>query len=177
MNMDKIITQIYSSPCGMLALGSFGDELCLCDWLSGAHHRFGVDRLSRLLNVESAEGSSTVIEAAIRQLEEYFAGVRRCFDVPLLHVGTDFQKMVWHGLLAVPYGKTISYGEVAAMLGRHNSVRAVANANGANPLSIFVPCHRVIGSDGSLTGYGGGLKVKEYLLRLEGAITDTPSIF
>ena len=93
------------------------------------------------------------------------------FDIPLLLVGTDFQKKVWEQLLAIPYGETVSYGELAASLGMPSAVRAVANANGANAISIFVPCHRVTGSGQTLTGYGGGLDAKRFLLELEGGDT------
>ena len=89
------------------------------------------------------------------------------FDIPLLFVGTDFQKRVWKLLLKIPYGQTISYGTMAEKLGNPQAIRAVANANGANAISIFAPCHRVIGSNNSLTGYGGGLNAKKYLLQLE----------
>ena len=98
-------------------------------------------------------------------------GGRRQFDVPLLFAGTQFQRKVWHALLEIPYGETISYGEMACSLGVPQSVRAVANANGANAISIFAPCHRVIGSKGMLTGYGGGLDAKRYLLDLEKQLT------
>lgn len=108
-----------------------------------------------------------IIESATAQLDEYFACKRQTFDIPLLFAGTDFQKTVWNTLLSIPYGKTISYGEMARLIGKPRAVRAVANANGANAISIFAPCHRVIGSDNTLTGYGGGLAVKEYLLKLE----------
>ena len=101
------------------------------------------------------------------QLNEYFAGQRKEFSVPLLFVGTDFQKTVWNELLKIPFGRTISYGEMARHIGMPQAVRAVANANGANSISIFAPCHRVIGSDHSLTGYGGGLSAKRFLLELE----------
>lgn len=157
----------YNSPCGVLMLGSFGDKLCLCDWQVERHRNHVDNRLKRILNAEFEEGLSSVIEIAIGQLDEYFAGKRTEFDVPLLFVGTDFQKKVWNYLLGIPFGETISYGEMAAKIGMPKAVRAVANANGANSMSIFAPCHRVIGSDGSLTGYGGGVKTKEYLLSLE----------
>lgn len=101
------------------------------------------------------------------QLEEYFAGVRTEFDLDLALQGTDFQMAVWDALRAIPYGTTASYGEIAAAIGRPKAVRAVGGANNANPISIIVPCHRVIGADGSLTGYGGGLGTKESLLTLE----------
>ena len=102
-------------------------------------------------------------------MNEYFAGARREFDLPLLLVGTDFQKTVWKGLQSIPYGKTVSYSQLAKTIGKPLAVRAVAAANGANAISIILPCHRVIGSDNSLTGYGGGLPAKQKLLELEGA--------
>lgn len=148
-------------------LGSFGDRLCLCDWQVERHRNHVDNRLRRLLDAEFVEGTSPVIEKAVGCLDEYFAGQRPEFDVPLLFVGTDFQKKVWNALLSIPYGKTVSYGEMARMIGMPKAVRAVANANGANAISIFAPCHRVIGSDHTLTGYGGGLAAKEYLLKLE----------
>lgn len=127
-------------------------------------------RLKRILRAEFAEGTSEVIEEAARQLDEFFARKRREFNVPLLFVGTDFQKIVWNELLTIPFGKTISYGEMAQRIGMPSAVRAVANANGANSMSIFAPCHRIIGSDRSLTGYGGGLPAKKFLLELESGV-------
>jgi methylated-DNA-[protein]-cysteine S-methyltransferase len=103
------------------------------------------------------------------QLKEYFAGTRRAFQLPLAPQGSTFQRAVWRALLAIPYGETVSYGELARRLGLANGARAVGLANGANPLPILVPCHRVIGADGSLTGFGGGLPIKRALLSLEGA--------
>lgn len=167
MERDVIRTKRYSSPCGTLVLGSYHDRLCLCDWTIERHRERADNRLRRLLKAELTAGTSEVIEAAILQLDEYFNGRRRDFSIPLLFVGTDFQKVVWNALLGIPYGETLSYGELAAHIGRPTSVRAVANANGANMISIFAPCHRIIGSDGSLTGYGGGLEAKRYLLSIE----------
>lgn len=164
MSDNVITTQVYDAPCGRLVLGSFGDSLCLCDWLTERHHPRILKHLSRALGAEIVEGSSPVIAAAAAQLDEYFARRRRTFDLPLLFVGTDFQKAVWQRLLSIPYGETLSYRAMATDLGMAKAVRAVANANGANSLSIFAPCHRVIGSNGSLTGYGGGLDTKRYLL-------------
>lgn len=160
----------YPSPCGVLLLGSFGDRLCLCDWQAGRHHDRVMRRLARALRATFSEGTSAVVECAAAQLDAFFAGERRLFDVPLLFVGTGFQKTVWDELLKIPFGHTVSYGEVAMRIGKPTAVRAVANANGANALSIFVPCHRVIGGDHSLTGYGGGLPAKRMLLALEGRI-------
>ena len=153
----------YESPCGVLMLGS-------CDWQVEKHRDHVDRRLKRILRAEFEEGTSEVIEKAVEQLDEFFAGKRSDFDVPLLFVGTDFQKTVWNELLKIPFGQTISYGEMARRIGMPEAVRAVANANGANSMSIFAPCHRVIGSDRSLTGYGGGLDAKRMLLELEGVL-------
>ncbi len=108
--------------------------------------------------------------AAIEQLDAYFAGQRTEFSVPVNPAGTAFQREVWDALRAIPYGSTSSYGELAARIGRPKAMRAVGLANGRNPIAIVIPCHRVIGADGSLTGYGGGLTNKRLLLELEGAL-------
>jgi methylated-DNA-[protein]-cysteine S-methyltransferase len=104
------------------------------------------------------------------QLEEYFAGTRQTFSLPLHPVGTPFQLSVWHELARIPYGATISYGEMARRIAQPQAMRAVGAANGRNPLPIVLPCHRVIGADGSLTGFGGGLPVKQFLLSLEARV-------
>lgn len=109
-----------------------------------------------------------VIAAAMRQLEEYFAGTRTQFDLPLDPVGTEFQRDVWRALLTIPYGETRSYADIAHAIGRPTATRAVGAANGRNPLPIVTPCHRVIGSNGTLTGFAGGLPNKQLLLALEG---------
>lgn len=164
-----IRTKRYESPCGILMLGSFGGKLCLCDWQVEKHRDHVDRRLKRILCAEFEEGTSEVIDEASEQLGEFFAGKRKEFSVPLLFVGTDFQQTVWNELLKIPFGRTISYGEMARRIGMPKAVRAVANANGANSISIFAPCHRIIGSDRSLTGYGGGLPAKKFLLELESA--------
>ena len=117
----------------------------------------------------AAKTETPLIKTAHRQLAEYLAGSRRVFDLPLSPQGTPFQKTVWTQLLKIPYGETASYGEIARMAGNPKACRAVGMANNRNPISIFIPCHRVIGADGSLTGYGGGLEIKRFLLELEGA--------
>lgn len=109
------------------------------------------------------------------QLKEYFAGTRKVFDVPLDVYGTVFQKKVWNELQKIPYGKTISYKTLSEKLGDVKAIRAVGKANGQNPVAIIIPCHRVIGADGSLIGYAGGLDIKEKLLHLEGALN--PELF
>ncbi len=116
---------------------------------------------------QGAEGPTPLLEKAARQLEEYFAGQRKEFSLPLAPKGTEFQLRVWQALLQIPYGETRSYGELAAMVGNPKACRAVGGANHRNPLSILIPCHRVVGTKGSLTGYAGGLNVKEFLLKLE----------
>ena len=150
-----------------MVLGSYGDKLCLCNWVEEKHPGRVDKRLRTFLKAGYEEASSPVVEEAVRQLDEYFRKERTVFDVPLLFAGSDFQKRVWRLLLDIPYGQTISYGEMARRLGMPTAVRAVANANGANAISIFAPCHRVIGSNRSLTGYGGGIEAKKFLLELE----------
>ena len=113
------------------------------------------------------EVPSPLLEEAARQLQEYFAGCRREFFLPLAPRGTEFQRQVWHALEGIPYGETRTYGEIARAIGKPKACRAVGMANHRNPLSILVPCHRVVGADGSLTGYGGGLEAKQFLLELE----------
>lgn len=168
MKKKKIIhLQRYHSPCGDLMLGSFEDQLCLCDWAIETRRDRVDKRLRRKMQADYEESTSDIIQEAWKELDEYFAKKRTAFDIPLLFVGTDFQKEVWLKLLEIPYGSTLSYGELASALGYPKSVRAVANANGANAISIFAPCHRVIGSNHSLTGYGGGLAAKRLLLDLE----------
>ena len=117
----------------------------------------------------------SALRAARGQLSEYFEGTRRDFDLPLSPNGTVFQRRVWEELGRIPYGETISYGELAHRIGKPTASRAVGAANGRNPLAIVVPCHRVIGADGTLTGYGGGLPVKEKLLALERGVAGTDS--
>lgn len=109
------------------------------------------------------------LDTVCRQLDEYFEGKRECFDVRLAPLGTAFQQRVWQALQEIPYGHTWSYAQLAEHIGNPKAVRAVGTANGANPISIIIPCHRVIGSNGTLTGYGGGLERKQTLLQLEGA--------
>ena len=152
-NKDKKMEAIkiirYLSPVGEMMIGSYGGNL----------------------NAEYEEGTSEVIEQAVSQLREYFQGERRDFDIPIVFTGSEFQNSVWHELMKVPYGSTISYAELARRIHHPRAVRAVASANATNPISIFVPCHRVIGSNQKLTGYGGGLDAKRELLALEARVS------
>ena len=164
---STVVTSLYNSPCGELLLGSWNGKLCLCDW-NYPQRREKIDhRIKRALRADYVKGVSEVIWQAKEQLDEYFLGRRISFSLPLLFVGTDFQKRVWQSLLRIPYGHTHYYIEQASALGIPEAVRAVAAANGANALSIVVPCHRIVGKDGSLTGYAGGLQAKRFLLDLE----------
>lgn len=161
---DYILIRSYSAPCGELLLGAVGDRLCLCDWVEGRRHEGAVRRTERMLSAVRRNGYSEVTERAARQLDEYFMGMRQTFDIPLLLGGTDFQRQVWERLTQIPYGTTISYSDEARLMGCPEAVRAVAGANGANPVALFVPCHRVTGSDGSLNGYRGGREMKRFLI-------------
>ncbi len=124
-------------------------------------------RAAKLDRPDGVDRASGPVLDAVHQLDEYFAGERKAFDLPLELVGTDFQRAVWLALAAIPYGETISYRELAALVGRPRAVRAVGQANGANPVPIVLPCHRVIAADGTIGGYGGGVDLKRRLLALE----------
>ena len=150
----------FQSPIGRLLLTSDGPSL------TGLY----MEPSRKAQSTEGWTEDATVapLAAAVRQLTEYFGGTRRTFDLPLRMQGTDFQKRVWQELTEIPYGQTWSYGELAKRIDNPSASRAVGLANGRNPISILVPCHRVIGADGSLTGYGGGLERKRWLLAHEG---------
>lgn len=165
--MNKVITQSYKSPYGELLLGSIDGALCLCDWRY-RKKRDAIDRrLGNKLKAYFESGGSEVIDLTKQQLKEYFNFERKDFDIPLLLAGTNFQKIVWNELTKVNYGQTASYTTLAKSVGNKKAVRPVASANGANAISIIIPCHRIIGNDGALVGYAGGLNTKQKLLELE----------
>ena len=143
----------YESPVGLVEFGATDKALTTLYFVEGPRQE---------------TTSIPLLQQAVQQLTEYFAGTRHDFDLPLAFHGTEFQCRVWQTLLTVPYGEATSYQAIANTLGNPKAVRAVGAANGQNPISIIAPCHRIIGSDGSLTGYGGGLWRKEWLLRHEG---------
>ena len=149
---------IIPSPVGELLLA--GTESALKEV------RFAAGGMGDAPNPDRRRDCRPLREAA-RQLGEYFAGKRQRFELPLAPDGTVFQRKVWAALQAIPYGETRSYGDIAEALGKPKAAMAVGGANGSNPLPILIPCHRVIGADGSLTGYGGGLEIKRFLLELE----------
>lgn len=167
--MNKIITRCCQTPCGEIILGSINNKLCLCDWADRKLRGSVDNRLKQYFNAEIISGDCTLISSALLQINEYFAKKRREFSIPLALAGTCFQQSVWQQLQLIPFGDTVSYLQLAERVGNIKAVRAVANANGANALSIVIPCHRVIGSNGQLTGYAGGLDAKRSLLALEAA--------
>jgi methylated-DNA-[protein]-cysteine S-methyltransferase len=145
----------YDSPIGLIEIGAVSE---------------GITSLFFVEERQADASTNAICDEAVRQLTEYFEGSRQTFDLPVLLEGTDFQKQVWEGLKHIPFGQTISYGDLARSIGKPSAVRAVGAANGSNPVSIIVPCHRVIGNNGGLTGYGGGLPRKEWLLKHEGGL-------
>lgn len=158
----------YPSPIGRLTLVTMGEKLCRLAF-PGEDHEEIMYYLKRNLPgtiIKVEEGDSTCREI-INQLEEYFRGSRFSFTIPMELYGTPFQLTVWSALRAIPYGTTLSYGDIAKKIGRPKAARAVGQAVGSNPLGIIIPCHRVIGKNGRLTGFGGGLKIKEWLLNFE----------
>ncbi|MEH6442942.1 MAG: methylated-DNA--[protein]-cysteine S-methyltransferase [Oceanospirillaceae bacterium] len=165
--MQQINIQYMPTPFGELMLGTYNQQLCLCDWRYRKMRNAVDNRIKRLLDANYVEQTDNVIVQTKAELIEYFAGKRQTFDLPLLLVGTDFQKSVWQQLLRVEYGTTASYLSLATAMNNAKAIRAVGTANGANGISIIVPCHRIIGSDGKLVGYAGGLNSKEKLLHLE----------
>lgn len=144
----------FETPFGPMALE--GETALTRLWLPGT-----------LPDLRGRGEETPLLRAAREALQDYFAGERRDFDLPLAPAGTDFQRAVWEALRAIPYGGTRTYGEIAAAVGRPKAVRAVGQANHVNPLPIFIPCHRVVGKNGALTGYAGGLDLKRALLALE----------
>jgi len=166
--MNKIKIQYFKTPYGELILGSYKNKLCLADWRYRKMRESIDARIQKGLNSTYEEENSEIIEQTIKQLNEYFIAERKKFTIPLLFVGTSFQKNVWNALIKISYGKTDSYLGLSQKLGNEKAVRAVATANGANAISIIVPCHRIIGSKGDLVGYAGGLNTKKKLLNLEG---------
>ena len=130
--------------------------------------RFSVDnRLKKTLNAKFVVQDNKILKETRKQITEYLTAERKIFDLPILYVGSDFQKQVWDALLKINYGETASYLDIAKYIGNEKAVRAVASANGANAIAVIIPCHRIIGSNGELVGYGGGLPIKKRLLNLE----------
>jgi len=156
---------IYSSPIGQITIASNKDEIVGL-WNEGQkYHSFPIEgQMERSPDIP-------VLKEAAKWLDQYFSKKNpRIYDLPLAPIGTDYRKKVWNVLCKIPYGETVSYGQIAKMLGEDTSPRAVGGAVGHNPISIIIPCHRVVGSNGSLTGYAGGIERKTFLLTLEGCL-------
>ena len=164
ITLKRILT-----PLGPMMAGATADGICLLEFTDRRQLETQLDRLQQRLNATVLAGTSPFFAPLEQQLEEYFHGQRKEFDLPLVVPGTEFQQAAWRALERIPYGQTRSYQQQAKALGRPSAVRAVARANGDNRIAIIIPCHRVIGADGRLTGYGGGLWRKQRLLELEGA--------
>ena len=165
--MATISTTTYASPYGQMVLGEYKGRICLCDWRYRKMRSAIDQRLSVILQAGFQKNETDLLQQCIGQLEQYFKGQRKSFDLPMQMLGTDFQKSVWKRLQQIPYGRTLSYIELARELDNEDAVRAVAAANGANALALLIPCHRVVGKNGSMTGYAGGIRVKKQLLELE----------
>ncbi len=157
----------WKSPYGELILGDYDDRLCMCDWLYRKMRPTIDRRIQSFLGVGFIENTTPIIVETINQLTQYFEGERKEFNIPLMLVGSDFQRLVWEELLKIPYGETDTYMGLSKKIGNEKAIRAVASANGANALSILVPCHRIIGSNGKLVGYAGGIHAKSKLLKME----------
>lgn len=179
--MEIIYSTTFKSPIGPLFLAASTPGLVALEFDARLPGQQTIRPNPRNLQSEAKiarealrfEEASEAMRVYVQQLQEYFAGERREFSFPLDLRGTDFQLACWRALLAIPYGETRSYGDIARAVGKPQGFRAVGMANNRNPLAIVVPCHRVIASDGTLCGYGGGLEVKRKLLELEGALTRT----
>ena len=155
------------TPLGPMLVGATDEALCLAEFVDRKMLESQIARIRKRLSAVFIPGRNAVIDAFVAELQEYFTGVRRTFETPLEPCGTPFQREVWAGLLGIPHGETRSYAELARLIGRPGAVRAVGRANGANALAIVIPCHRVVGADGRLVGYGGGVWRKQHLLDLE----------
>ncbi len=165
--MDHINIQYHKTKIGELILGSFDVQLCLLDFRYRKMRKTVDNRIKNGLNVDFIEQNDLTLIETRRQINEYLAGNRESFHIPLLMVGTDFQKSVWNELIKIPYGSTSTYLQLAKNLNNPKAVRALASANGANAIALAIPCHRIIESNGDLGGYGGGLIVKRRLIELE----------
>ena len=166
-NSGRLEIQYHKTKIGELVLGSYDSKLCLLDFRY-RKMRFAVDnRLKKILNAKFVVQDNKILKETRKQITEYLRAERKTFDLPILSVGSDFQKQVWEALLKINYGETASYLDIAKYIGNEKAVRAVASANGANAIAVIIPCHRIIGSDGELVGYGGGLPIKKRLLNLE----------
>ncbi|MBF0503125.1 MAG: methylated-DNA--[protein]-cysteine S-methyltransferase [Candidatus Riflebacteria bacterium] len=162
-----IFVSRFSTPLGPMLAGAVNDGICLLEFIDRNVLTTQCNKLKSALHCDIRSGSHFHLVELNRQLQEYFQGCRADFNIPLVISGTEFQKLVWNELLKIPYASTRSYKQQAEAMGRAQAVRAVANANSNNHIAILIPCHRVIGQNGKLVGYGGGIWRKQFLLDLE----------
>lgn len=167
IHAHPLYTRRFNSPFGWMLAVADTHSLYLLEFIARRNLAQELARLAERLQGQLVFESNALLEETEQQLIEYARGQRQQFTLPIALLGTDFQQQVWHALLAIPYGETRSYSALAATLGRPQSTRAVAHANGTNRLAILVPCHRLLGKQGALTGYSGGLDCKAQLLTLE----------
>jgi AraC family transcriptional regulator of adaptative response/methylated-DNA-[protein]-cysteine methyltransferase len=165
--MSMLVTQRIETPIGTMRAVARDDGLVMCEYDNPARLPAQLDRVRAVFGADAVPGEHQILDQTRRELDEYFAGAREVFTMPLVLDGTPFQTAVWRALLEIPFGATTSYETVARRVGKPGAARAVGRANGDNRIAIIVPCHRVIGADGSLTGYGGGQHRKRRLLDLE----------
>ena len=165
--MTALYSQSMETPLGQILIAASARGVCLLEFADMPRLEREIQTLQRLFTAEIRPAGNAHTQQAAQELAEYFRGVRQRFSVALDAPGTDFQRQVWTALCGIPYGATTHYQALAATIGKASAVRAVAAANGANRVSILIPCHRVIGKDGTLTGYGGGLQRKAWLLAHE----------
>lgn len=159
-----IKTTFIKTPLGEMTAAATKEGICFLAFSGGTDIETEINKLSVLFKTNAKQGGNKHLRVLKKQLKEYFKGTRKEFTLPLISQGTEFQQAVWQALRKIPYGTTISYMEQAKLLNNQGAVRAVANADASNRIAIIIPCHRVIGSDGSLTGYGGGLEKKQWLI-------------
>ena len=164
ISMDKLFNAYYHSPIGIIHVQADKDALLLTSFIDDSDN-------------EIATNHSPILKNTMEQLDAYFKGTLKAFDLPIKPVGTSFQQTVWKELNNIPFGNTITYLQLAKRLGNVKSIRAAASANGKNPIGIIIPCHRVIGADGKLTGYAGGLHRKQWLLQHEAKISGHPQLY
>lgn len=166
-NKQIVNVTCIETDLGLMIAAATGKGICMFEFADYKLLELELKQLVATFNAPLVQGENPYFDTLREQLTQYFKGERKEFDIPLDLAGTEFQKEVWLGLLQIPYGHTTTYGKQAELLGKPTAVRAVANANGKNKISIILPCHRVVGADGTLTGYGGGIWRKKKLLELE----------
>jgi AraC family transcriptional regulator of adaptative response/methylated-DNA-[protein]-cysteine methyltransferase len=166
----KLCFSRFESPLGGITIAEYGGKICVAEFAAGARAKKALAKISAHYGSETIRSKTGTIKKAEKQIKLYFSGKLENFDLPLDFPGSEFQKSVWRQLLKIPFGKTVNYGWIAEKAGSPQAARAAGTAIGSNRISILIPCHRVVGRDGSLTGYGGGLWRKKWLLRQEGAI-------